>query len=170
MPNNHGSWYDAQALALALFSGNETVASAVASAAAARRFDLQIAADGSLPLETSRQDSLSYSQFDIEALQMVAQLASAVGVELWAHVTPAGATLASTLAFLAPYAADGRPWPFSQTAAFDFSTLWTLYRRAALATSNETFAEWATALPGNSSGPTELDNLMWCWACPIAQQ
>ena len=166
MPNNHGTWFDAQALALALFTGNGSVASAVAAATAARRFDTQIAADGSLPQETSRQDALSYTEFDIAALQSVAQLAAAAGADLWAHVTPRGATLADTLAFLAPFAVGGKPWPFSQTAPFDFSTLWSLYRRAALATGNASFEAWAAALPGNASGPTELDNLMWCWACP----
>lgn len=165
MPNNHGTWHDAQALALALFTGNASAARAVAVEAAALRLDAQIAPNGSLPQELLRADALSYERFDIEALQALAQLAGAAGVDLWGHATPAGATLASTLTFLVPYALQGVPWPFSQAAPFDWSTLWTLFRRAALATSNATFANWGGALPGNFSGPTEADNLIWCWAC-----
>jgi hypothetical protein len=164
MANNHGTWFDAQAQALALHTGNRTLAAAFAAGEAVARLDAQIAANGSLPLECARADSLLYVSFDIAGLQTLAQLSSASEEDLWAHTTPEGATLASTLAFLVPYALHGAPWPFPLSAPFDWGTLRTPFLRAALATGNATFAQWAAALPGNHSA--DLDNLLWCLACP----
>ncbi len=63
-PNNHGTWYDAQVLALALYVGDEEIARG-ALGSWRGRWDSQIADDGSQPLELNRTLSLDYSIFNL---------------------------------------------------------------------------------------------------------
>jgi len=160
--NNHGSWVDVFKLTLALHTGNASVAAAVAAAAPAARLDVQIAANGSLPLECARANSLGYVVYDGLALQLLARLAAAPaagGVDLWAHATPAGATLANVTTFLEPYALGGAPWPFSMTQAWSWGSALPLFRHAAVQTADARFAADAAALPQELAG--DVDSLLW---------
>jgi Alginate lyase len=107
--NNHGSWYDVQAVHLALFLGQGDLAGK-RLAAAMNRMDHQIEPDGSQPLELARTKSLGYSLFNIEALFAVATLGDHAGVDFWSHKAASGAGLHTALAYLAPYADPAKPW------------------------------------------------------------
>jgi Alginate lyase len=49
--NNHGSFFDMQEAALALATGKTSMAAGIVRAAAKKRLDVQLAGDGSQPLE-----------------------------------------------------------------------------------------------------------------------
>ena len=64
--NNHGTWFDAQAMALALYVGDQRAARTIVAEVAARRIDPHIAADGRQQYELARTRSFDYSVFRSE--------------------------------------------------------------------------------------------------------
>lgn len=64
--NNHGAWYDAQRLAMALYTGDKELADLVVKNAAVR-LDQQMNDDGFFPKELARTISLHYSTFVLHA-------------------------------------------------------------------------------------------------------
>lgn len=109
--NNHGSWYDAQVVALALALGRDDDARKLLLAVPARRIARQIEPDGRQPLELGRTKSLGYSLFNLEALLLLARLGERAGVDLWAFSTADGRSLRAALRLLAPYADPRKAWP-----------------------------------------------------------
>lgn len=105
--NNHGSWYAAQAIGLNLYLGRKDRARQLAREVPAR-IAWQIDATGRQPLETTRQDGVSYSLFNLEALLEAARRAAPLGVDLY---DPA---LQRAFDYLAPVVRGEKPWPFRQ--------------------------------------------------------
>ena len=117
----------------AIFLGNKDLATQLATLAEARRVASQINPDGSEPQELSRTNSLFYSEYDLTANFGIAQLAAAVGVDLFAYQTTDGRSLRKALDFLAPYADPAKTWPYPQIMPDDRSQLAPLLRRASVA-------------------------------------
>lgn len=117
--NNHGSWCDAQTVALALALGRTADAKKILAAAPAKRLARQIEPDGRQPLELERTKSLNYSLFNLEALMLLARYGEQVGVDLWAFAPADGRSLRAALRYLAPYADPAKPWPKQDIEAAD---------------------------------------------------
>ena len=112
-PNNHGSWYLVQAIAIARWTGHDELARELCHEDKAR-IARQFQSDGSQPEEIRRVDGLGYSRFNLDAQFQVAQLAAGTGVDLWHYTAPDGASLRRGLEFLMPYNAAPQTWPHSQ--------------------------------------------------------
>ncbi len=112
--NNHGTWYDAQVAALALFTGDSGLARSTLATAGTRRIASQVTADGRQPYELARTRSLAYSVMNLEGLCRLAELARHVGVDLWSYRSPRGGSIRRALDYLAPYADPRRKWPGRQ--------------------------------------------------------
>jgi hypothetical protein len=130
--NNHGSWFAAQTATYALFTGDSALVRRIAEDAKAR-IAWQITPDGQQPIELERTRSMHYSAFNVEALSRVAELGRHVGVDLWRHEAPNGASLRRALDHLAKYAAEPEKWPGQQIDAMDVSDLLRVLRRAQVA-------------------------------------
>ena len=72
--NNHGTWYDAQIAAYALFTGRDKVARRVLQEAAEKRIARQIEPDGRQPHELARTKSFSYSVMNLRGMFTLAAL------------------------------------------------------------------------------------------------
>ena len=81
-PNNHGTWYDVQAMSLAIFTGQDSIASALANRAKTFRIDAHIMEDGSQPKELARTVSFNYSAMNLRGLFHIAYLADKLGIDL----------------------------------------------------------------------------------------
>src|SRR5580704_3455033 len=90
--NNHGVWYDAQALAMALFVDSLNLANKIVLRAA-DRLDQQMDTSGMFSLELTRSTSLHYSVFILNAFIVVAQLSEQTSTNLWSAETPSGKSL-----------------------------------------------------------------------------
>jgi hypothetical protein len=113
--NNHGSWFLAQAVPIALFSGREDLARQLCEEDKARIAN-QFKPDGSQPEEIRRVDGLGYSQFNLDAQFQVARLAAGLGIDLWNYTGSDGASLRRGLEYLQPYNAKPETWPATQNA------------------------------------------------------
>ena len=119
--NNHGTYYDVQAMTLALVLGKLDLARRIAEAAKEKRIAVQIEPDGRQPLELARTASFGYSQVNLKALFALATLSERVGVDLWhCRLTNGQYALQTALNFLLPYVADpSKRWPYDQINKID---------------------------------------------------
>jgi hypothetical protein len=155
--NNHGTFYDVQAMRLALILGKRDLAKQIAEAAKQKRIAVQIKPDGQQPLELERTASLSYSRLNLEAQFLLATLAEHVGVDLWHYETPDGRSLRKALDYLLPYAdTPPRPWPFEQIKHYDHTEFAPILRQAALAYGEPKYEEILAKMPSASSKRLQL--------------
>jgi len=111
--NNHGSWFLAQAIAIARCVGRDDVARSLASEDILR-IASQIEPDGRQPLELARADGLSYSLFNLTAQFTVARLSEGLGIDLLHYSSPRGSSLVKAVDFLRPYNDAPDKWPGNQ--------------------------------------------------------
>lgn len=160
--NNHGSWYDVQVAAFALFLGRREVARKQLQDRTPKRIALQIQPDGKQPFELLRTKSFDYSLYNLQALFAAASLGEKVGVDLWNFATADGRSIRKALDFLIPYALGKEPWPWRTITGFHGESLAPLLRRAALAYNEPAYEEAIAQLPGSAEArSTERYNLLW---------
>ena len=132
--NNHGTWYDVQAVKWALVLGRKDKGKEMCAEAATRRIELQIAPDGKQPLELVRTASFSYSCFNLLALSTLAGLSEHAGVDLWHYKTTDGRSIRAAVDFLVPYLGKNpKPWTMQQIHESKPDEVFPVLRAAALA-------------------------------------
>jgi len=107
--NNHGTWYDSQAAALALFVGDSAFAREIVGGVPAR-IARQIRPDGSQPLELARTRPIHYTLFNLDPFTELAEMGRHVGVDLWSHTSPDSGSIVAALRFVAPFADTSHKW------------------------------------------------------------
>lgn len=145
--NNHGSWYDAQVVALALYVGDTATARSTLERAKTLRIARQIRADGRQPLELARTRSLHYSVFNLDALMDLAEMGRHAGVELWNYRAPQGGSIRAALDYVAPYADPAGKWPGREIGAVEPDLLLEPLRRARAAYGGGAYAAQLARIP-----------------------
>lgn len=128
--NNHGAWYDALRLAMALYINNDDLAKKIV-ANAADRLDKQMDEQGFFPLEMERTTSLHYTSFVIEAFINIANMADHTGFNFWNYNTPKGHSLKQAIEVLKPYLAQDKEWKGEQIKPFNFEEGYEILMEAA---------------------------------------
>jgi len=113
-PNNHGTWYQVQAVSIALFLGNTEYAIQRCEQAKEKRINAQIQSDGTQPLELKRTKALSYSEYNLRALMELSLLAEKVNIDLWNYKTNDGRCIRKALDYLIPFVLKEKKWPYEQ--------------------------------------------------------
>jgi hypothetical protein len=161
--NNHGTWYDVQLTALALFTGQIDLARQVVEQAKSKRIATQIALDGKMPEELARTNSLSYTTMNTRAFCNLADLARRVGVDLWNYQTPDGRGIRKAIDFLGPYSDPAKPWTFEQIGGVKMSSrmdIAVLLRRAALAYNDPRYEALIAKLPADEVRANRMQ-ILW---------
>jgi hypothetical protein len=117
--NNHGAWYDAQRLSMALFIDSIDLAKRIVTNAAGR-LDYQSDNNGSFPAEMARTISLHYTTFVMNAFFTIARMADKTGFDLWNYTTPTGKSLRKSFTVLKPYITNEKTWEGEQIKDYDF--------------------------------------------------
>jgi hypothetical protein len=128
--NNHGSWYYAQVVDYALFTGDIDKARGLAEESK-KRIDGQIDAEGKQPLELERTNALGYSTFNLAAQFELAALAEKTGVDLWHYKNPLGVGLRDALNWLQPYALGEKPFAYQQISGYNKNEIYVVLLKAA---------------------------------------
>ena len=127
--NNHGSFYDVQAMYFALYSNNQEAATQIAQNFLENRLYSQIRPDGSMPEEMSRTRPLFYSIYNLHAMFLVAHLAKKVDVDVW-KADEKDSRLRAGLNYLIPYANPNKPWPDATIGEADRMKLFIILQMA----------------------------------------
>jgi hypothetical protein len=149
--NNHGSWYDFQAVGIALFLGKQSDARAILMEARTKRIGLQIHADGTQPLELARTKSFGYCVFNLEALTRLADFGERVGVDLWKYQNPGGGSIRTALDYLVPFALKDQHWKYEDITGFDGDALRIPLLRSAIVFRDSPYLEAADRLKGKET-------------------
>jgi len=145
--NNHGTYYDVQAVSFALFLDKRELAADIVRAAREKRIAVQIEPDGRQPLELARTKAWGYSVGNLSGLMLLATLGDRVGVDLWHFQTRDGRSLGKALDYLAPFALGQQKWPHQQIGGWPPQMLYPLLRQAALKFPDPKYREWVKRLP-----------------------
>jgi hypothetical protein len=112
--NNHGTYWDLQAVTYAMYTGQQKIARKIVEDAKLKRIAKQIEPDGKMPLELARTKAFTYSTGNLRGLFDLADVAKELGVDLWHFETPDGRGLRKALDYLAPYVDESKKWPHQQ--------------------------------------------------------
>ncbi len=120
--NNHGTYYDVQTVAMALFTDQKELAANILRSQTQKRIENQFAEDGSQPHELARTLSWNYSVMNLMGFFELALLAENVNIDLWNYMTPNGKSIKKGFLWLLPYA-EGLSWQHTQIKPIDLSSI-----------------------------------------------
>jgi hypothetical protein len=124
--NNHGTYYDVQIMAYALFTDQPELAKKQIEVAKSR-IQSQMKPDGSQPFELERTVSWGYTNMNLAGFFKIARLAENVKNNLWNYETTDGKGLQKSLQWLIPYLKNEKEWEFKQIKEKEYDdTLWLL--------------------------------------------
>ena len=129
--NNHGTYYDVQTVAMALFTDQKELAANILRSQTQKRIENQFAEDGSQPHELARTLSWNYSVMNLMGFFELALLAENVNIDLWNYMTPNGKSIKKGFLWLLPYA-EGLSWQHTQIKPIDLSSIKKLSQIASL--------------------------------------
>jgi hypothetical protein len=116
--NNHGVWFDAQALSISNYLGTKDESQKIIKRALGR-LNAEMDKDGSFPKELARATPLHYSVFILNAFEIVAQLAEDANLEFRNVSVSNGRNLQTAYTFLIPYLVQEKEWKWKQVKHFD---------------------------------------------------
>ena len=156
--NNHGAWYDAQRLSMALFIGDKAAANKIVLSAAAR-LDQQLDDNGYFPKELERTISLHYTSFVMEAFFNIAQMAEHTGEDLWNRVTPSGKSLKKAFETTHPFLTGEKEWQHPQIKPYETEQAYFLLENAALQFNCKNCKDEIKKLAGDKAGRLRINLL-----------
>jgi Alginate lyase len=117
--NNHGAWYDAQRLSIALFIDSSDLAKRIVLSAG-NRLDYQVDENGFFPAEMERTTSFHYTCFVMDAFFLIARMSEKVNYDFWNLTTPSGKSLKKCFEVLKPYLTKEKEWTGEQIKEFNY--------------------------------------------------
>ena len=144
--NNHGSYYDLQAIYFALYAGKRGAAKQIAEHFTNNRVLSQIKPDGSMPHEMARTRPLFYSIYNLHAMFLVAYLAEKLDVDVW-KAGDADSRLRAGLDYLVPYTDPKKDWPNPTVGSVDRIQLFAILQMGHRAYPDGEYLEVAEQLP-----------------------
>lgn len=116
--NNHGSYFDMQAAAFALFSGKIDEAKKRLYITQLRRIAGQFDIEGRQMAELERTRPWHYSNFNLEAYNRLGRLGEKAGVDIW-NFTLDGHSLRKGYQYIASFIDSDTPWPWKDIDKMD---------------------------------------------------
>lgn len=116
--NNHGTYYDLQAAAFALFTHKNVELNKRLHITQSRRIANHFNQLGQQPAELARTRSWHYSNFNLDAYSKLGRIGELVDVDLW-HFTLNGHSLKNGYLYIAQYIDSQKIWPHDDIDPFD---------------------------------------------------
>ncbi|WP_373331301.1 alginate lyase family protein [Salmonirosea aquatica] len=148
--NNHGTYYDVQVVASALFCGREDVAKKQLDTTKARLAS-QLQPDGSQPHELARTLSWNYTNMNLYGFMVLARLAEHVSVDLWNYQTADGKGIHKAIDWLIPYLGNEKEWKYQQIKARPYDLTGSILKEAARKYKKTDYGAKADSLPTSTS-------------------
>lgn len=116
--NNHGTCWLMQVSEFAAFTSNRELSEFSRTRFKAVLVPQQIAANGSFPLELSRTKPYGYCLFNLDVMATVCQILSTPDDNLFSYALPDGQGFATAMAFMFPFIADKKSWPYARDVEY----------------------------------------------------
>jgi hypothetical protein len=116
--NNHGTCWVMQVAQFACYTKNRELIEYCTERYKGVLVPNQIAPDGSFPLELKRTKPYSYTLFNLDALATICQILSPLQQDLWRFELEEGRGMRKAMAFVYPYLADKRAWPYPKDVQY----------------------------------------------------
>lgn len=110
--NNHGTCWIMQVAEFARYTGNREQTEYCRDRVKTVLFPNQIAADGSFPQELRRTKPYNYCLFNLDAMATSSHILSTPEDNLWTYKLPDGRGMEKVMAFIYPFIADKKKWPY----------------------------------------------------------
>ena len=118
--NNHAVAYDAQVIAYAIYSGNQTIAKQTIEAFPKKRIFKHIEPDGKQPNELWRTLAFGYSQFNLQHMIDIFLMAQKMGLSIDNSTSPDGRNFYKAVDYLNTFLGkDVTQWPYKQISDWD---------------------------------------------------
>ena len=159
--NNHGTCWAVTAASMARLTGNKQILDFCIDRFKTVLLPLQMADDGSFPLELKRTKPYGYSLFNIDAMCNLAEILSTPENNLWEFATPDGKTLKKGMEYIFPFIADKSKWPFAKDIYIweEWPVRQSSLLFAGMAYHNEDYISTFLKLPASPSHPEVIRNL-----------
>lgn len=157
--NNHGTWYDVQVAALALFTNQEDIAKQTLMHTRDERLPNHLSPDGSQPHELARTRSWSYSVMNLQSFFTLATLGEKVGIDLWNYSTVDGRNISKGLDYLIGFTDTENPkdWPYKQITKRSPEAIIPLLCQAACRFPDRKYDELARKLEGGEGNLNRIN-------------
>lgn len=112
--NNHGTCWVMQVAAFARLTENEDKMEFCRKRFKEVLLPVQMANDGSFPLEIKRTKPYNYSIFNLDAMSTICEILSTEKDNLWNFTLPDGRNMKKGMEFMYPFLIDKSKWPFAK--------------------------------------------------------
>lgn len=157
--NNHGTWYDVQAAAYALFTGRLDVAREILEVVPETRIVAQLEPDGRQPLELARTKSYGYCVMNLRGLFSLARLSEKLGIDLWNFEDDDGRSIRKSLDWVIEHAFGDGEWEHQNLSTIKPGSLLPLLRTAAQVFDEPAYEELLQEL-ASSNRAADRSNLL----------
>ncbi|MFP4500987.1 MAG: alginate lyase family protein [Candidatus Hydrogenedentota bacterium] len=147
--NNHGTWYDVQAVAYALFTERDEKAREVLESVPENRIAKHFEPDGRQPHELARTKSFAYSTMNLRGFFYLATMGAQFdSIDLWRFETEDGRSLRQGLDWILKHAFGDGEWEFENMTPITPGRMLPLLRMAAVAYGESAYEEKLHELAG----------------------
>ena len=136
--NNHGTFYDAQVVAYAIFTDKPDLAKKQIEVTKGR-MKTQLEPDGSQPHELARTVSFGYVNMNLYGFFTIARLAEHINVDLWQYKAGEGKNLQNCVDWLVPYLKKEKQWTHKQIKKMSYDDTIKVLKMASKAYSNPAY-------------------------------
>jgi Alginate lyase len=136
--NNHGTHYDMQIMAYALFTDQPEIAKKQIEETK-KRIKSKIKPDGSQPFELARTVSWGYTNMNLQGFFTIARLAENIKIDLWHFETTDGKNLQKCVDWLVPYLKKDKNWGYKQIKKISYEETVKILKIAAKSYSNPSY-------------------------------
>ncbi len=116
--NNHGTWFDAQVVAFSIFTKQPELAKKRLKVTQMRRIGGHFNSEGHQHAELERTRPWHYSNFNLEAYNLLGHYGDLVGVDVWNYEVDKH-SLKNGYKYIAKYVVSPNDWPYKELKGMD---------------------------------------------------
>ncbi|WP_261896600.1 alginate lyase family protein [Vibrio cyclitrophicus] len=158
--NNHGTWYDAQVAAFAIFVGKDDIAKQRLRITQMRRIGSQFDMNGRQHGELERTRPWHYSNFNLEAYNHLGHFGNKLGVDVWNYEVDKH-SLAKGYQYIAKHANHPDKWQYKELKGFDSSKAFVNLLYAQKTYGEPLFTDAVSELSKEKSNSKKVENLLF---------
>ncbi|WP_220719146.1 alginate lyase family protein [Agarivorans litoreus] len=158
--NNHGTWYDAQVVAFAIFTGDLDTAKKRLRVTQMRRIGTQFNMHGQQHAELERTKPWHYSNFNLQAYSLLGHYGDVVGIDVWNYEVDKH-SLKKGYQYVAKYTIAPEEWDYKELKGFQASKAYTNMLYANKAYNDPIFSDAISELKKDKANQKNIQNLLF---------